>query len=332
MENLYIFTEIVNCGKIGKIALDSFHKHHNRKVHVFGTNSDFKIITPNKNNILIEVDDKILEGYRYNGHVGTALLWEEVIKKCPTKYIFHFDSDTIFRANIVDEMIEISKEYDIIGPIRNYHHNPQSIREVMHLADVSQTNCILFNKEKISNDYLAGTNLSWKILKIQISDLSLIRLLKTIKYYMRRALGITKMSIFAHMIHGSYPLCKYKTIDFFDQVMFDMIDNGAKMYHLDFNEVGGCNEYGKRNNIYKDINNFPTPYKIDFGSKIVHFSCVGSGMNFYLNKGSTQNISPTYVECAIDRYALFCKTFYNEELKGIDLDKYNKIYTIKNWY
>lgn len=101
---------------------------------------------------------------------------------------------------------------------------------------------------------------------------------------------------------------------------------------MDFNDVGGCDKYGKRDNIFKDINNFPTPYKIDFGSKLAHFSCVGSGMNFYLNKDSRINVSKTYVECALDRYALFCKTFYNEDLPGFDLKKYEKIFLVKNWY
>ncbi|MCC7160289.1 hypothetical protein IT399_00970 [Candidatus Nomurabacteria bacterium] len=330
MNEIFIFTEIVNCGKIGKIALDSFHKYHNQKVHVYGTKSDFEKITTHHNNILIGVDNEIIDGYRNNGHVGTALLWEKVIRECKEKYIIHFDSDTIFRENIIDEIIEKSKEYDIIGPIRNYHHNPQGIKEIMHLTDLCQTNCILFNKEKISKHYLGEKNNEIPINKIL--NLSLKSVLKLVKYNIRKILGRIHMSVFAQMIHGSYPLFKYKTIDFFDQVMFDMVDNGAKIYHLDFNDVGGCDKYGKRNNLFEEINNFPTPYKIDFGRKLAHFSCVGSGMNFYNNKESTKNISPTYVECALDRYALFCKTFYNEELTDINLDKYEKIFSIKNWY
>jgi len=327
----FIFTEIVNCGKIGKIALDSFHKHHDYKVHVYGTKSDFENISHHKNNVLIEVEDNILEGYRNNGHVGTALLWEKVIKNCEIKYMLHFDSDTIFRGNIVSEMIEKSKEYDIIGPIRNYHHNPHNNDSVQYLTDICQTNCILFNKHKISKKYVEDGFKESKISQNALALMSIKRLYKLLKYFFKKYSGITTMSEFAQMIHGSYPLFYFETLDFFDQVMFDMVMNGATIYHLNFNEVGGCDEYGKRDNIFKEINNFPTPYKIDFGSKIAHFSCVGSGMNFYNNKDSTRNISPTYVECAIDRYALFCKTFYNEEL-NIPLDKYEKIFSIKDWY
>jgi hypothetical protein len=94
----------------------------------------------------------------------------------------------------------------------------------------------------------------------------------------------------------------------------------------------GCDKYGKRDNKFKDINNFPTPYKLDFGNKLVHFSCVGSGMNFYNDKLAAINVSRSYVECALDRYALFCKTFYKEDLPGFNLDKYKEIFSIENWY
>lgn len=331
-KDFFIYTEIVNCGKIGKIALDSFHKYHNHKVHVYGTKEDFKWIKNNENNIFIEVNENIIKGYKH-GHIGTALLWEKIIKECKSKYMIHFDSDVIFRANIIDEMIEKSKEYDLIGPIRNYHHNPQGIKEVMCQTDLCQTNCTLFNKSKISEKYLKDKSLSFPSIKILLS-ISLLQFLRRIKWFIKNNIILKKykLSKFAQMIHGTYNPFNFPTIDFFDPVMFDMIINGAKIYHLDFNEVGGCDKYGKRDNIFKEINNFPTPYKLDFGSKLVHFSCVGSGMNFYKNKDAAKNISHHYVNAALDRYALFCKTFYNEDLPEIPLEKYEKIFTIKEWY
>ena len=65
---------------------------------------------------------------------------------------------------------------------------------------------------------------------------------------------------------------------------------------------------------------------------MVHFSCVGSGMNFYYNRAAAENVNPEYVRCALDRYALFCKTFYGEDIPEIPLDKYKSILEIKNWY
>jgi hypothetical protein len=330
--DFYIFTEIVNCGKIGKIALDSFHKYHDHAVHVYGTKADFEWISPHKNNIFIEVDERVLKGYE-RGHIGTAHLWEEVIKKCGQKYMIHFDSDVIFRANMVDHMIEKSKEYDLIGPVRNYHHNPQHIQGVRHLADLCQTNCTLWNKNMISPRYLGRVQPASLPSIRKIASLSFIQIARRVKWGLKNLfMGKDRLSEFARMIHGTYNPLGFQTIDFFDPIMFDMIANGAKIFHLDFDEAGGCDEYGKRDNAFKDINNFPTPYKLDFGSKLVHFSCVGSGMNFYHNKEAAKSVGRAYVECALDRYALFCKTFYNEELAGIPLEKYEKIFSIKEWY
>lgn len=321
MDNTFIFTEIVNCGKIGKIALDSFHKYHNYKVHIYGTKEDFEYIDTHPNNVFIEIEANILNAFKY-GHRGTAMLWEKAILETEHNQIIHFDSDTIFRENIIDEILSIAKDYDIIGPIRNYHHNPCKRDDVRHLADLCQTNCILFKKDKI--------NLQKSVFKI--SDLNPSFVFKYIKYQIKKLLGKVPLSEFAQKIYGSYPLYRFKTLDFFDQVMFDMIRNGARIYHLSENEVGGCDKYGKRDNKFTNINNFPTPYKIDFGNKLVHFSCVGSGMNFYNNREAVKNVSESYVHCALDRYALFCKIFYNKDIPGIPLDKYQDIINIKNWY
>ncbi len=327
---VFIFTEIVGCGKIGRIALDSFHKYHDYKVYVYGTADDFAHLVPHENNVLIEVPTNILPAYKH-GHVGTALLWEHIIKHCPTKYMLHFDSDVIFRQNIMDDMIALTPEYDLIGPFRNYHHNPHKNPEIRHLADICQTNCTLWNKDRISSEYLHGKTSIGSWVR-NLATLSPLQVARRMKWQIKHLLGPYKMSKFAQMIHGTYNPFPFPTIDFFDPVMFDMVRNGASIYHLDFDDVGGCNYFGKRNNIHADINDFPTKYKLDFGNKLVHFSCVGSGMNFYHNPDAAANVPRSYVDAALDRYALFCKIFYNETLPNISTDQYKSILEIKEWY
>lgn len=326
--NVFIYTEIVSCGKIGKIALDSFHKYHDYPVHVYGTKEDFGWITQHKNNIFIEVDSAVLIGYE-RGHVGTALLWEKVIKECPADTMIHFDSDVIFRANIVDEMIERSTTYDLIGPIRNYHRNPHGRSDISHLTDICQTNCTLWKKSKISPRYLTGKTV-WSLRSLFTK--SPLQLARGLKWKLKHLLSKNKLSTFARMIHGTYNPFPFPTIDFFDPVMFDMIQNGAKIFHLSCDEVGGWDAHGSRDNAFADINNFPTPYKLDFGSKLVHFSCVGSGMNFYLHPERALHVGKAYVAASLDRYALFCKIFYNETLPTISTDQYGAILAIKEWY
>lgn len=327
-DNIFIYTEIVNCGKIGKIALDSFHKYHDYPVHVYGTKEDFAWILPHKNNICVEVDAAVLKGYE-RGHIGTALLWEKVIKACPTDTLIHFDSDVIFRANIIDDMIAQSQRYDLIGPIRNYHSNPHGRSDIAHLTDICQTNCTLWKKSKISPKYLTGTTtLSLRTILSQ----SPLQWARQIKWGLKHIMSNNKLSLFARMIHGTYNPFPFPTIDFFDPVMFDMVQNGAKIIHLDTDDVGGWDVHGSRDNIFKDTNNFPTPYKLDFGRKLVHFSCVGSGMNFYLHPERTTHVGTAYVAASLDRYALFCKIFYNETLPSISVDQYDAILAIKEWY
>lgn len=304
--NHYIWTEIYNCGKIGRIALKSFQKHHpGRLVHVYGFAEDFDyldnltdivpVIVPKKNiflqfyvrflNSRRELPGKIYSEMlkdRFNkGHLGTATLWAYIIQNRTEKFLIHFDSDTIFLDNIIDEMISQSDEFDLIGPIRNYRNNPGKNPYFKDFQDVSSTNCFLFNREKIDR---------------------------------------FSFNTLVDMCQGAYNPLGHYVIDFFDPISFNILKNSGKVFFLDHDDVGACNKYGSRNNKFSVINNFDTPFKIDFGSKLIHFSAVGSGMNIF--NSPDVNIPDVYKQYALDRYALFCKIFYNENL-GIDLSKYN---------
>ncbi len=291
--NYFIFTEIVNCGKIGRIALKSFTKYHpDLMVNVFGLKEDFKWIDKSDNIKFFDLElyQDVINGFS-QGHLGTATLWAKLIKLKREKYLLHFDSDLIFRGNIVCTLLDRIKEgYDLIGAIRNYKNNPCGIDNVRHLEDVCATGLFAFNKEKISE-----------------FDLNTL----------------------VRMCQGAYNPLGHPTIDFFDPIMFDILNNGGKISFLDVDEVGGCNNKGSRENAFKEFNNDDTPFKIEFGSKLSHFSAVGSGMNFYNNRNV--NVGSSYKNYAIDRYALFCKVFYNEDL-GINLDQYKNILNIKEWY
>ena len=128
-----------------------------------------------------------------------------------------------------------------------------------------------------------------------------------------------------------FPSVGHPVLDFFDPVSFNILKNGGKIFNLDFNEVGGCNKEGSRDNDYPDLNNMDTQYKIEFGSKMSHFSAVGSGMNFFNNPQTTNSVPRSYRDYAIDRYAVFCRIFYNEDI-GIDISKYNQLYEGIDWY
>lgn len=292
MNNVFIYTEIYNCGKIGRIFLDSFCKYHpNETIHVYGTPKDFAVIIPKPNIVFLDISKNttILNAFN-NGHLGTAMLWALLIKERPEKYLIHIDSDVICRKECISDLFAgINEGFDLIGPIRNYKHNPNNRDDIRHLADVTQTLFFAFNRELVS------TKWSYDLL--------------------------------TSMCRGNDNPLGHSVIDFFDPVMFDILNNGGKIKILSMEDYGGCDYYGKRN-----TNSFPEANQIiDFGQKLAHFSAVGSGMHYYHN-WSKINVPQSYMTYAVDKYALFCKIFYNEDICKIDTARYKPLLNIKDWY
>ncbi|QWD91098.1 hypothetical protein [Polynucleobacter sp. MWH-Braz-FAM2G] len=303
----FVWTEVYNCGEIGAVAISSFLKHHpNIVVHVFGSAEDLLLIPDSATVMKIMLpsgfgrglsswlwrklgagSSSITEDYLKNGfargHLGTARLWAYLINCRPEAKMIHFDSDIIFLGDVVTELKKRLDTYDLVGPVRNYKHNPNNLDHVRHLADVTQTYCFGFNKHKI-NCHRYG---------------ELVR-----------------------MCLGSYNPKEHPVIDFFDPVMFEILGNRGSISFLNHDEVGGCNLQGSRLNAFSAVNDFATPFKIDFGSKLIHFSAVGSGVNIYRNK--TVRMPESYRKYALDRYALFTKVFYNHDI-GIDLSSYETL-------
>jgi hypothetical protein len=109
------------------------------------------------------------------------------------------------------------------------------------------------------------------------------------------------------MVAGYYNPRGFLVLDFFDPVSFDVIKNNGKIKYLNFNDYGSSDENGNWNNDYKELNTL-----FDFGKKFIHFAGVGSGMNF-INNGSG-SVPTTYSDWAKERYSLYNKLFYNENI------------------
>lgn len=290
---VFIFTEVYGCTKIGRIALESAYAHHPQTpIHIFGTLDDFAQLERRPTYIYHDIsqEKKILENFNW-GHLGTASLWAKVIQESQQQYIMHFDSDVIFRANVFDEIIQRLREgHSIVGPVRNYQHNPNNRDDVRYLADVSQTYCFGFDKTKVTaRDY----------------------------------------ATFTKMCQGAFNPFGHPVIDFFDPVMFDIFRNGGTIHFLSPDDFGGCDRYGKRVNVYPEPNAL-----MDFGKKIVHFSSVGSGMYYHLHPEKVGDKVPrTYSDYAKERYAVFCKLFYQEDIGVLyDAKKYAALFAVQDWY
>lgn len=292
-EDIYVFTEMVGCGKIGKVALDSFKWHHPHTiVHVYGTPEDFAWIEPSPNLVFhdLNAQQEILNKFN-SGHLGTATLWANIIKSSNAKYLIHFDSDVVFRAPVINEISAfLNSGYDLVGPMRNYKCNPQRIFGIRHLPDVTQTLCFGFNRERITN---------WN------------------------------MPTLTKMVQGVYCPFGHNVIDFFDPICFDIIENGGSVFILNGDDYGGFDSSGGRINKYTELNSL-----IDFGDKLAHFSAVGSGMYYYTNsKHINSSVPRTYIDYALEKYAIFCKIFYGEDI-GVEYDrsKYDPLLKVDNWF
>jgi len=285
-ENIFVFTEVVNCGLIGKVAFQTFHKYHNRKLNIYGRSEDFKEIEYHPNNVLHNLDDypEILEAFQA-GHKGTSKVWTKAILDRKEKYMVHIDSDVVFRGDAVEEVIKKLGEYDLVGPIRPYPQNPNKRDDVRHLPDVVGTYCFGFNREMIP-----------------------IKEHHLLERFVENSLDMPVIS----EMRFRYPWYQYvPTIDYFDPVAFVMMQLGAKVSILDIDVLGGFAKDGSKKNKYGKLNE-----DCDFGDKIVHFASVGSGLNFYKKLMAKQviHVPGWYVDYALGKLDLYLRLFYNQSI------------------
>jgi hypothetical protein len=281
-DNFLIYTVMLGCGEIGKFAVESFYKFHDLPLMVIGLTEDKKYIEGISDKIkFVDISNTdVYKNYHTSavGHNGTATVWANVINQAKCDKILHFDSDVVFRGNIFDKIIELLDGFDLVGSIRNYKFNPHNREDVMPLFDVSQIYCFGYNKSKITPKDTAT-------LKAQIL--------------------------------GLYNPQRRPSIDFFDQVMQEIVLNGGKRYFLDNDLLGGFEYFGSKKNKYGSKNK-----ACDYGDKIIHFASVGSGKYFYENRDKFSHIN--YEDHAIKKWGLFCKLMLDKELPDVYINDWLK--------
>jgi len=277
-EDVFIFAIAYNCGKVLNKMLESFHEHHNAKIHIFGTHKDFKDALRHPNNEYIEVStDEQLKEYFKQGHLGTSYIWAKVLSGEYGNYskVIQIDSDVIFRQECLSDITsKFGEGYDLIGPRRAY----KSMQNIPAHLPESQ----IKNLEDVVSTFFIGVNID-KISKYDFNTLH-------------------------RMIVGYHNPLGHAIIDFFDPMSFDILNNGGKIHYLDFKDYGSCDDSGSFDNGFPEMN-----ILFDFGNKIIHFAGIGSGMNFYYNGNG--NVPPTYTEWAKKRFSLYMKVFYNEDIE-----------------
>jgi hypothetical protein len=116
-----------------------------------------------------------------------------------------------------------------------------------------------------------------------------------------------------NMVRGYHNPLGHPILDFFDPVSFDILKNKGTMLYIDYNLIGNMNIDGSKDNKYSKINNI-----FDVGDKIIHFSAIGSGINYIKlkEKGLTTNVPMGYIEAGLKSYNLFNYLVYNKQLES----------------
>lgn len=304
MADPYVWTEIFNCAKIGRKAIETYCKHHAIPVHVYGYEEDLSQIADHplvrkerlpKRHALSYLkyhfrfaekalsETELREAF-VDGHLGTATLWSFIFKRFPYLELVHFDSDVLFFGEIVETIASHCEKNDLVGPVRPYKNNPCHRDDVRSLPDLVQT--VVFGVVP--------------------------------RFQSQRPFPQLR-----EMIRGTYSPTGRSLLDFFDPISLDIVNRGGRVHFLDPDDVGGINAIGSRENKYASFNDFPTEFKMDFGSKLIHFSAAGSGMYYHANPKDLR-VPESYRSYAIDRYALYCKAIYDENV-GVDVARYNSL-------
>ncbi len=233
----HIFTIMAGCVPVGIKMLESYHKFHKEKIHVYMFGYDFCESSKEdqsffKNMTVHLLDDELKNDFS-QGHIGTAKAWAQIMIANPESYLIHIDSDVIFKKESLS-LIEKAGYPDIYGSRRCYKNNPVGIPVAEGTEDAISTYFMAINVECIATDF-------WQY------------------------------DVFVRMIQGAYNPLGFPVFDFFDPIFFHMRDNKATVYHEDSSIIGGQNEFGSK------VNNYPSNLHLDMGSHLAHFGGVGSG-------------------------------------------------------
>lgn len=277
MKDVFIFTEAFNCGRLLVPCLNSFFKFHDYEVNVVCTDRDIEECLQedpeffsNKKIKIINVTNDVDFTTRWkDGHGGTALSFASVITKWSDENkLIHFDTDVIFKEECIQHIMDkLNDGYAIVGTPRAYKHNMSGVSGLDHLDDTVST-------------YLMGLNKTF-IPTYEFED-------------------------FVRMCGGWPGSTNRKILDFFDPVVFSMMDNKGTIFFLNITDYGGMDHMGKKYNGYSSNLNF------DCGKKLVHFGGVGSGYAFYTKRSTPVE---SYATWALGRWCLYAKIFFNETIE-----------------
>ncbi len=276
--NTLIFCVSVNCSKITSVMLKSFHEHHpTKKIHIAGTTNDFE------------------ELGEIGKHKNNVFINVENDSELMEKFKRGHAGTTSVFAMVIHK--RIGGEFDrFIHIDSDVYFKRESVSVIESAFDegydiVGTRRCFKNNPSGISGldafpDTVSTYFFGMRLEKIPKFDFS---------YLCRICEGA------AHPVEG------WIALDAFDGLTHATMQNGGTVKFLDQNEFGSQNVDGKK------FNNYKSNMHMDVGRRLIHFGGVGSGYAFFSKK---TNPHEGYGKWAIQRYIMFCKLFYNEDIVG----------------
>ncbi len=270
----FIFTEIIGCAEVGRVALETFFKFHpGQIVHVFASMADVEQVEGISDNIRFIAAESfpgLLDKYK-TGHEGTAYVFAKVFGTgdiTKKDKIIHFDSDVVFKKECLSLLTDaMNKEIDIIGSRRCYVNNPANIPVKEGVKDTVSTYFYGFKKSFMPVDY--------------------------------------SFEQICQMFSGANLGLDHDVFDFGDSITFHAINNGARIAYISSDAIGGQNKKGSKQSAFR------SNLHLDAGSHLVHFGGAGSGCVAYKEpKGKNES----YARWAVVRYSLFAKLLLNKDI------------------
>jgi hypothetical protein len=293
MPTSFIYMDVYRCAKIARVAVESYIQHYKAaKIYLYGVSEDFKWF----------------EDLNSHGNVVCVDISNDFLLLKRWNIHGHWGTAHLW-AKLIKERNEdflIHLDSDIV--FRGAALDPifKQIEAGFDLIGSSRNYKNNFNKRDDVR---------------HLSDL----VQTAIFAFNRHKISEHPFEELVQMCRGNYNPLGHPVIDFFDPVMFEMIKNGAKVFYLEIEEYGGTHRDGHRNNKYGELNKY-----FDIGDLFLHFASVGSGMKYFYDPFTRFFTSDSYVQHGVERYWLFCRVFYQQNLPIEHLGKAEKIY--QNYY
>jgi len=282
MDQVFIYMDIYRCGKIARVAVSSFLKFYqdsNIVLHLFGVSQDF--------------------------------LWFENFKH----------SKNLSFDDISDDKLMLER-WNIHGHFGTAHLWSKLIIERKEKFLLHLDSDVIFRGpaldpllEKVSSGYdLVGSPRNYRHNLNNRDDVRHLNdLVQTAIFaFNREKINQHDFEELVQMSRGFYNPLGHPVIDFFDPVMFEILKNGGKIFYLDTEDYGGTHLSGHRKNSFGELNEY-----FDMGRLFIHFASVGSGLKYFFDPFSRFFTPKSYIEHGLERYWLFCKLFYGQDLKSI---------------